>query len=641
MAREDRWSDQQISEWISEVALCRQEESETLNIMVTGISVGAAILGILLDTSLRSSEVEIYPPLRLSFVTKERVIFWLSCLVFLIEFNFFTVMGYRNTLRYYYIRDLEDKLSEALKDTENPYLHYNEFIAPTITLNKNHINTGFTAFHFVCYAGMVVALAIFSMGMVITEFCLISDRNNIDRLVMFSMIIALIVLIIFFALINLHMQDLGKNNERIARKNKKYRINKEGKKQYSDGNTWNRFIKYLFYPRLNDPEKPVLLVSGTVYAYVMGIGDYTDDFLRVLFYILITLFCVDYCICQARLQVNDIRGFEEDLALGKENRLLTLEDTDSDKRKKIKYSIAVAAVRLVLGLALGIFFTVYEHPIILIIEILILASMVIYEIARSKGWDYLVFFLVGAGYPLRFIAGVSTVYTGFDMNHWLFTNGILISIIMWFYGSFSSVLAWSEETFIFSLKHGNDGEPVPKKHYALLERNIDKVRKRTQTEYVYPLRNSGNISDIWNSLYLVCVIAFIISGFDKSVGNIGCAVFTIANVIFILGIFARGKGIIISYVLGWLVMAASVLVCWYTHSDMHLSLTLMLLEFFVTGTYVVLRYQFGIEKRISEITGIKATNNNKGKSTKSIMEGIISLLFKKETYQKYFKRGER
>lgn len=204
--------------------------------------------------------------------------------------------------------------------------------------------------------------------------------------------------------------------------------------------SWLRAIAYYVYPRPGDLLKAAFIVFGALIA-VASVGEPRASLWEIVAATAFVFFVFDFLLYQARYQINDIRGFEEDLLnpeAGKRSRLPVIEGLGIGTSMMVSLSVASArlvAAAVVLGLLVaqkgwGMAFSLLACCVAAVL------LAVLYEGARDRSkniWDVEVgrypellqagspvpqavlqalrkatapvFALVCLGYPLRLLAG--------------------------------------------------------------------------------------------------------------------------------------------------------------------------------------------------------------------------------------------
>ena len=604
-----------INELISELCECREDERNTQNQILQVISLVGTILGILFGASYLNSDEKKGPitifqnvhtekgiyinkfcDLINENVTYERVIFWLSLLIFCIAFSYIIVLGMENILRYYYIRNLEDRLYDLIDNTQDndgrgSFLHWNAYSAPISTKNAKHITSTHTALSYVCYITAISCIILFSMGMVISLFLEITPRKWFDYLMLYIVIGGMILAFLLFLRSSNNSKNMAQFAWDTAHENQQLRFAGLTEGLYGKAKSFKRILLYLIYPKIQDLQKPMLIIIGFIYGVILKGFNLVSA--NKLLYI---LFVFDFLAYQARYQINDIRGIKEDEEAGSQNRLLA--DDVNNPEHVIKISFIVAIIKSGLAFIMTVFCGGEIKGVLIASLSILLISTIMYETARKKEITWLVFIMVGVGYPLRFCVGFfSIVPTEWK---WLLSSQMLCFVFaLWAYGSFSSILSWINEVTKRMQKVKNDTTEFPqsyeKKHFMEIQKAIIDKYIRAQdhliNEKVMPMREKSKIRDLWNIAFILSLaFLLLVTGFGKISGKLLC-VEVIVCIVFILSFYVKRRKKLILFFIGWGCIIGKT---FYGMMIYRISLWYFLLstsQVLITVTYFVLSYQ--------------------------------------------------
>lgn len=550
-----------ISELIAELSDCREDERNTQNQILQVITVAGTILGILFSASYLNSEkqkpfvifqnigtddssyIAKYCNIINQSITYSRVMFWLSLLIFFTAFAYIVVLGINNILRYYYIQNLEDRLHELIPasadDTDRgDFLHWNAYIAPIITQNVKHITSTHTALNFICYIAATCFAILFSMGMVLSLFLEIESRQWFDNGILIATIIFMLLTFCLFLRTSSKAKEVAQFAWDTAHENQKIRLKGYPQKLYRKSKSFKYTLMYLIYPKRQDLQKPILIVLGFVYGIILMNAKVNPMYIWKLIFVLIVF---DFLAYRARYQINDIRGLKEDKEAGCKNRLLPYNIMNPGH--VIKISLTVAFIKIIVCVLITIFFGGTVRKSILISLIALLVTTILYEVARAKSLTWLIFIMVGIGYPLRFFVGFFSIAS----SEWILYNVQMICFMLalWAYGSFSSILAWANEVTnrMQKVKESSNDFPVSyeKKHFEYIQNVImDRFilgEKYTVNGKVMPLREKCRLRDPWNIAMLLCMVCLFLTAYfgkiPKSFLIMECIVFAL----FIMNIY--------------------------------------------------------------------------------------------------------
>ena len=517
-----------ITEIISELSSCREDERNAYNQILQVIAVVGTILGILYGASFLPknpgvliqtdfSEFKNMPILyKMLESVKEslvytRIIFLLSILVFIVAFTYVLVLGLGNLMRYYYIQNLEDRLYELIPATKDnnyrgSFLHWNAYYAPINTQNFFHAASPYTVLNQVCLMFAICGIVLFSMGLIGSLFLRIPEKNIFDYAIILIVACMLIFVLGLYLYSNRHARQMVQFSWNIAHDNQKVRLSGEGK-TYDGAEKFRKRTKYYFYPKTQDLQKPLLVAIGFIFANTY----YHIPFEKAtVLSLLFTLFVFEFLIYQARYQINDIRGIQEDKEAGHTNRLLSGDEENVGRRIKLSFGIAI--VKIFIATILTVMFGNDTRVMLFICFGLVLLSSISYELARAYKKKWLVFILVGIGYPLRFFVGYLTAVP----ENWkdIFSiEGVCFSIAMIAYGSFASILVWCSEITKRMVKFKEEGGEFPeryeKAHYLYLQKFLASHFYGCKSEKITsinPLIERGKLTDPWNIMFLLSMI---------------------------------------------------------------------------------------------------------------------------------------
>ena len=604
-----------INELISELSECREDERNTQNQILQVISIVGTILGILFSASYLTPEraeeaIVIFPNVNIKEatyinrfcniinenVTYERVLFWLSLLVFCTAFSYIIVLGMDNVLRYYYIQNLEDRLYNLIDNTRDndgrgSFLHWNAYSAPIITKNIKHITSTHTALNYICYSVAICCIILFSMGMVISLFLEITQRKWFDYMIICIAIIGMILTFFLFLRSSSDTKNMAKLAWDTAHENQKIRLSGSKERIYGKAKSFKRILIYLIYPKIQDLQKPALIVLGFIYGVILK-GVSLGSFFNLLF----VMFVFDFLAYQARYQINDIRGIEEDKEAGCQNRLLT--DDVNNPGHVIKISFIVAIIKMSTAITMATFGGGEVKRVLIASLGILLISTILYEIVRKKKITWLVFITVGIGYPLRFSVGFFTMVP-FEWR--ILLNGQMICFVLafWAYGSFSSILSWTNEVAGRMQRFKGDNNKFPesytKKHFMDIQNIIEEryiyAEKHPINEKVMPMREKCRLQDPWNIAFLLNLIFLFLTAFLGKIYWLLLCMEIGGGIAFILSIYVRRRKKLVLFGIGWSCIIIKMLLGTLFYGVGIWFLLLSMSQLLMTATYFVLCYQ--------------------------------------------------
>ena len=623
MAEENFNQQNRINELIAELSECREDERSAQSQIIEVISATGTILGILLGASYLNENSKDAPIMVIqnvtlceaswltkivSFINKNvsyaRLIFWLSLLIFCTAFAYIIVIGISNVLRYYYIQNLEERLHTLINgltddDGRGDLLHWNAFSAPINTRNWKHVTTTHTVLSYLAFTLAVACAILFSMGMVITLFFEIEPRERFDDWLLGIVIVGMVTAFILFFRLTANAKDVAQFAWDTAHENQKIRFKKSETKLYGRTEAFRRMWKYMLYPKTQDPQKTALIVLGFIYGAIL-VGSAWEQ--AYIYKLLIALFVFDFLAYQARYQINDIRGLDEDKEMGKKNRLFS--DEFISAGRLIKISANTASVKIILAILISLMLKGNLRVLLLWSLVLLLLSTILYEFARKSQKTWLVFFLVGMGYPLRFGLGLFIIMP--LSWEWLL-HGQMVCFLsaLWAYGSFSSVLAWTIEVSERMQKVKEDSGQFPneykKKHFMALQKVLEvrygKAEECPINKKVLPLREKGKFGDPWNIYFMLSMVFLLLTALGGRIAVILVVLEFLSCIAFGLNILFCHRAKLIVMVLGWGCQIGKLMLGIFVYaSEWYILLSMM--QLLITFTYFLLSYQPQL-KRVS------------------------------------------
>lgn len=609
-----------INEILAELSECREDERSSQNQILTIISTAATVLGILfgssflnkdLNTSFIDSSINVAENSKYlsklagilsEYATFSRVIFILSAVVFCTAFAYIIVLGINNVIRYYYIQNLEDRLHALIKHSVNEngmgdFLHWNAYSAPIITKNPKHIASSHTALSYVCYSIATGCAIIFSMGMVIFLFLIISPIKWFDWMIMIIISVYMVIAFYLFMRLSVKANEVYRFAWDTAHENQKLRLSSMKEKMYGNSKNFRRTLLYFLYPKLQDPQKPALIVLGFFYGFILANIDIAlANVIKYVLRLIFIMFVFDFLAYQARYQINDIRGIEEDFEAGCKTRLPIVDINQVGHM--IKMSGKIALFKIISALLVTAFWGGEVKELIFVCLSILFASTVLYEVMRKKKITWLIFITVGIGYPLRFFLGFFAIAP----VEWLSIYPIQIvcfALAACAYGSFASILSWVKEVTKRMQKEQNAIGQFPsvyqKKHYMdiqkILRERYVSYEKRNCTPPILPLREKCSLRDPWNIGLLTSLILLLIIAYLQK-APIGLLVIEMLIVIFfIISIYLRNCKKLIPIIAGLICFVGkiAIAVCCYKLYGWYLLLSTM--QLLIAGTYFILCYQ--------------------------------------------------
>lgn len=603
-----------IEELFVELNQCREDERNAQNQILQVISVAGTVLGILFGASYFSKNqtrnivvfsnigkhstgyIAKFCNLINNNITYARIMFWFSLIIFCTAFAYVMVLGVNNLLRYYYIQKLEDRLHELISHTtddkkEGPLLHWNAYIAPIITRNFHHITSSHTALVYFCYTVAVCGVTMFSAVMVSLLYIEITNKTIFDKAVVSIFVAIMLLIILIFLRTSIRAKETAQFAWDTALENQRKRM-AGNRNLYEKSSLVRQRLRYLFYPKIQDMQKPLLIVIGFAYgSFYLNIAFSLMYLLRLLF----VLFIFDFLAYQARYQINDIRGIKEDEEAGSKNRL----PLGDDPKHEIEMSFTIALLKIILCIVITVLWGGGVRNILLVSLLLLFITTIIYEFFRTKEWEKCIFYAVGTGYPLRFFVGFfSVVPFGTAITDWI--SIICLCIALYAYGIFSSILSWVDEIAKRIQNNKDFLTSYQKKHFEYLQTLIKdryiKAKAHPVMDSVLPLREKGRLCDPWNMALLFSLLCLFISACLEKAFVVIILMEFAALLLFILSIYMRGRIKLVPMVFSWLLIGAKMTWNIFYGAFSIWYLLLSLLQILVMVTYFLLSYQPQLKK---------------------------------------------
>lgn len=341
-----------------------------------------------------------------------------------------------------------------------------------------------------------------------------------------------------------------------------------------------------------------MVVLGFLYGIILSnklnnIALYTG---RLIFVLIV----FEFLAYQARYQINDIRGLKEDKEIGCKGRLLS--DEIDNPGHIIKISFIVAFIKIMLSVVMVIFQGGEIRNFLLISLGILFGSTILYETARANKNTWLIFVLVGTGYPLRFLIGFFSILPLETTVHSI--QMVCLIFALWSYGSFSSILAWTNEVIerMQKVKKNNNSFPVSyeKKHFEDIQ-NIIMDRYILGEKYpingkIIPLREKCRLRDPWNLTMVLCIAClFFIACLGKVPKFLSIMELAVC-ITFIINIYLRYKKKVILMCIGWICIIGKIIISILYYKISIWYFLLSIVQMIITITYFILSYQPQVQK---------------------------------------------
>ncbi len=291
----------------------------------------------------------------------------LFCLLF-----YFLTLGLERSVRYLYMRDLEDEIRKKLDKYNNPsgfkYYGWCKLSSPLITLNVHHVNTSPGKAHFSFF--ILAAVCLFVIVLLFVGPFLMALEDHVAILIAVGSLVALSVVFgIGVKYTNVKSREIYRDlKNAVAVANVQKGASKEQNEHEGTSSEKSRsFVSYLIYPRPKDMIKLLFILFGSLagYALTLLLGDITilDSEYPVYFgRSVLAAFVFDYLIYQARYQLNDIRGADEDARNAFACKRGRFPHNNENKNRRIKISSTVALLRVCLAIAILLCW-IFKEPI--------------------------------------------------------------------------------------------------------------------------------------------------------------------------------------------------------------------------------------------------------------------------------------
>lgn len=502
-------SDLGVNEVLHELSECREDERNSQNQMLQVISAAGAIIGFCAALATFEMDKINQPEMRELVM---RLLLILTSFVLCTAFSYITFLGISNVLRYHYLQSLEDRLTQLLHKNkeQNALLHWMSLSSPVLTKNPTHLKTKYAYAAYGSYAMATLSAVIFGLITIAIEAMNITNRKWFDYLLIGVPTVFIIISFYIFIVISIHADDMFRTALEIAKNKRGHRLMQKRKQNGAvPRKKYLQALLYLTYPKRKDAQKAMLILIGAVTGIFMLYGSLPLEFIIAQLgaqfkNIMCTWFVIDVLVYQSRYQWNDIRGVKEDAEAGKTDRLPT---RTLGTRPAIILSSIFIALKLLLASYIGIS---CQREYLLWFTGLIVVLAIAYEIARQRESNKWIFILVGLGYPLRFFAGLFSVYPAekFDLKSLSVYASLGLAYMA--FGGYEAILPWTYEAL---MQCNEPQQYFIKSYYEPLYISI-KERIPVEQAYAYKiqaLRKTGKITDLWNVMFLSSIT--ILSGY--------------------------------------------------------------------------------------------------------------------------------
>ena len=542
MAVNDKLEQMYVSELIEELEQCREDERSSRNQMIAILGAVATFIAAVVGVAQIKEVQE-------GWAQNNLFINGFSTLVLCVAIPYLANLGLLSCFRHHYINDIENELDEIVSNHEKrKFFHWESISTPLITFNYKNILPGYSSIYSInmgiCLASILLLAAIYILFIqTLSPKIVLATIGSF----VFSVGFWTVALISAFTMIiasrcskEIYEQAKKQAGERKINPKALQVINKDIYKS----------ILYLVYPRPTDIQKNIFFVIGILFSAIVNYRVGKPNSIEVTVAHLIFCWLVfDFLIYQARYQLNDLEGIDNDKSHpGKDlrKRLPINDKNDKEKRRTAKLSISVASFKLVCAFAmLFVYIRLSTWRRVAAIGCLFLIVLIafVYEDAKRKDNHRLVLFLVSLGYPIRVFAGM---LCEIDRLNTIVGKNTLVSIIMILLllgtaacGEFFVTLMWAQEGVYLTKEDPNRAT----KMFAFLFSKDSKIKERYTEQQ--PLLYEDSLFSIWNvSLFLTYAFigaAYIVCG---SMINIEVAVLSIVFILAMLFItYSCGTGV--------------------------------------------------------------------------------------------------
>lgn len=308
------------------------------------------------------------------------------CLIFGVLF-YFSSIGLERGFRYHYMRDLEDKIRELLIESgasADLPCGWNATSSPLVTLNLAHSNTLGSRLYLFSFGTSLLCIFIVCAAFGIAFLGGIRETPGGT---------AFICIAAAFLLLFVGGFLFGTTNSKRIYDNIKEEVVMrhegcaESKRLSSEKTKWGEALLYYLYPRPGDALKALFVLEGSLFAIAAGAYLNVDIQDKVVLTI-ITLLVIDVLVYQARYQINDIRGAEEDPQNPQAKNKKRMPRINGSLELSVRISLCVALAKLALAGAIivAVWINIGQGNAIAFIvgSALVLLLAAFYESAREK-----------------------------------------------------------------------------------------------------------------------------------------------------------------------------------------------------------------------------------------------------------------
>lgn len=619
-----------IEEIFHELCECREDERSSHNQLMQIIMAVGTVIGVIfgLSNAPAFSDSAIY-------------LFYLSVFALCIAISYAITLGIMDTLRFHYMQGLEDQLGRLIprQSDEEEFMHWISFSTPVTTKNIFHLKSKYSLIHFIFFVGSFVFLILFCGTLTWLQYQKLAPQSGEAIIVMIggSVFIGSFLVFLFFALKSKKLFHFAMEASKIKKVIRNEERNKEKKRKEQYDHTSVKYLKkmnvklkkhkiendktenrkggysgkgksvlttilYFLYPKAKDLQKLFVIGAGFLTGLCLQNGTNIPQITAIQWKDFIyTLIIVDFLICQARFQLNDIRGLAEDDEYEGKYRLPA-------EAMGIKTAVITSLMIMFLRVALAAYLISFQdaeiRKTLWICLITIIILTIAYEAARTKNNGVCVLLLVNIGYPLRFYAGICAALPGiWTSGSALFgstvslTGVILLLLAAYFcMGGYSVYLFWTHDALKKESGGADAKKHFQKKHYRIL---FNVVKDRYETAQLngsaQPLKAKGKLRDWWNLAYLSSMVfLFLIilwpAPFSLSISVLIIELLLIGTII--LTCLSKQKKIVFYTVLSLLLILVKLIISGLYFEEYLYYLCICANQMLFVITYFALRYLF-------------------------------------------------
>ena len=436
---DEKYLEREIHILSQELYDMRSDERECQNQILQVLSVAAAVLSVFfgggfLFGSKTEEETQLFhgnlenPLFRelSNYISRPRVAFLCICIVFIVAITYGLKLCIANTLRYFHIKDLQNRLIELRQKLNGSreqggkeLLYWDEFRMVIMTMNPKNLSSFYALSHFIVYTIAIICILVFCLVITIIQFFMIENRqwyDNAGLIIVLSIVIFCISIFIYTAT----------NSSKFVKWIHEYAIGRRTDKDTNQSDLLHNIV-YMIYPRYQDFGKLLLVLLGMAISYIHGQKNIASgEFEIIIRKSILTVLVFDVCMYRARFLINDLRGWKEDKQSERNDRIRS---NDNNEKKYIRAVLSCIILRVITGLLILHIFDNTYLPVIGTEVALLIIITILYEAARSFESNKDIIFAVGLGYPLRISVGVLSAYPEIQIQKYYDIRTIILILL--------------------------------------------------------------------------------------------------------------------------------------------------------------------------------------------------------------------